>query len=129
MPWLVDHLPAIQTWLVTTALSVSATLGALGGIYRFFGERFFGHLFDRRLEAFKHSRAVELEAVKHDQNRSIEGLKAVIAHLSDRGKHSNEREYSAISDLWDKSVDLYYATNLCVVSFVQYPALNTMTKE
>jgi hypothetical protein len=109
--------------------SVVSALAALGLSYRFFAEKLFGHFFDRRLEAFKHERARELEQLKHEKTQEIEQLRAAIAHILDRGKHSNEREYEALSKIWEKAVDLYYATNTCVIMFVQYPPLNSMPTE
>jgi hypothetical protein len=131
--WFQAHWPHILSSIVATA----ATLGLS---YRLFAERLFGHFFDRRLEGFKAARAKELETFKHQQtqqiehlrherNQEIEQLKGQIGHLSDRGKHSNEREYTALSELWDKAVDLYFATNTCVISWIEHPQLNTMSDE
>jgi hypothetical protein len=123
----------VISWLETNWLvfftSVASALATLGLSYRFFAEKLFGHFFDRRLEAFKHERARELEQLKHEKNQEIEQLRAAIAHISDRGQHSNEREYEALSKMWEKAVDLYYATNTCVIMFVQYPSLNSMPAE
>jgi hypothetical protein len=126
MQWLQDHWPTIQTLLVNAAASIVSALAAVGISYRVFGEKLVGHFFDRRLEVFKHEQTVELEQIRHDRNQEIENLKAQIGHIADRGKHSNEREYTAISAIWENVVDLYYATNLCVVSFIQFPSLNSM---
>lgn len=115
-------------WLVFPTSVVSA-LATLGLSYRFFAEKMFGHFFDQRLEAFKYERARELEQLKHEKNQEIEQLRAAIAHISDRGKHSNEHEYEALNEMWRIAVDLYYATNTCVIMFVQYPPLNSMPFE
>jgi hypothetical protein len=40
--------------------------------------------------------------LKSEQDRQIEKLRADIGHLQDRGKHSNEREYAALSGIWEK---------------------------
>lgn len=121
------------SWLETNWLgfltSAGATLATLGLSYRFFAETLFVHFFDRRLEAFKHERTRELEQLKHAQDQEIERLRVEIDYISDRGKHSNEREYKALSKIWESAVDLYYATNTCIIMFVQYPPLNSMPIE
>jgi hypothetical protein len=112
--------------IITSTLSALATLGLS---YRFFAERLVGHFFDRKLEAFKHESARDLEQFKHQQNQEIEKLRGAVGHLSDRGKHSNEREYAAVSVLWEKAVELYFATNTCVISYIEFPSLNAMPAE
>jgi len=122
LPWLVDHWPTLLANGLTSVVTVGIAL-------RLFGERLLGHVFDKKLERFKHERARDLEQFKHPLNQEIERLRGEIGHLSDRGKHSNEREYSAASALWEKAVDLYFATNWCVVAWVEYPPLNAMDEE
>ena len=56
-------------------------------------------------------------------------LRADIGHLQDRGKHSNEREYAALTEIWEKFSDLHTATNNCVMGFVQFPDLQRMDEE
>ncbi len=68
MQWLIDHWSAIQTWLVTVVSSVVAGIAALGITYKFLAEKMVGHVFDRRLEGFKHERSRDLEQLKHRQN-------------------------------------------------------------
>jgi hypothetical protein len=127
--WLADHWAEIRHIAVNVFVSVVSALGALGATYRLFGEKLFGHFLDRRLQQLKHEHDIEIEQLKHNQNQVIENIRADIAHLSDRGKHSNEREYIALSAIWEKFVALYYATNVCVVSFVQYPDFNQMADD
>jgi hypothetical protein len=69
------------------------------------GEKLLSHHLERRLFA-----------LRHDQNEKIEELKAQLAHLSDRGQRSNQREFDAISAVWDKFVEAYLATNTCDTS-------------
>lgn len=120
--WLQDNWYVIATAVITA-------LGTTGITFRLFGERLLGHFFDRRLEAFKHERARDLEQFKHQQNQEIEELRGKVAHFSDRSQRSNEREFLATSALWEKVVDLYYATNMSVISYIEYPPLNTMPEE
>ena len=127
--WAIDHWPEIQAWLVHIGVSVISALAAVGFTFRVFGERLVGHYFDRRLEALKQQGAQELEQLKAVQAQTLEQLRTALAHLSDRSKHSNEREYAAASALWELAVDLYYATNNCVISDAEYPPLNKMPTE
>jgi hypothetical protein len=129
MQWIQEHWPTIESYLVHAAASIFSALTAVGITYRFFGEKLIGNFFDRRLEAFKHEQTVELGAIRHDQNQQIENLKAQISHITDRGIRSNEREYTALASIWEKYVDLHYATNVCVVGFTQFPELNNYSDE
>jgi hypothetical protein len=115
---------AIQFLLVNIALPAASVLAIL----RYFGDKIFGHVLDRRLEKEKERHELALTNLKHEQDRQIEDLRAKIVHLTDRGKHSNEREYSALSTIWEKYVDLYYATRVCVVAPMHYPTLNSMSE-
>ena len=70
-----------------------------------------------------------MENLKHEQNTKIESLKTELAHVIDRGQRSNEREYDALSQVWKKSIDAYYATNTAAISLLEYPNLDQMTDE
>jgi hypothetical protein len=122
LAWLENNWSAVVVNVVTT-------LATLGVLYRVFGEKLIGHFFDRRLEAFKNAQTRDLELLKHEHNQQIEQLRSEIGHLADRGKHSNEREYTALSAIWEKFVDLYYATSQCVIAFVQYPDFVRMSDD
>jgi hypothetical protein len=69
------------------------------------------------LQRQKEAHELKLEELKGEQNRQIETLRADIGHLQDRGKLSNEREYAALTEIWDKFSDLHTATSDCVMSF------------
>ncbi|WP_092262116.1 hypothetical protein [Bradyrhizobium sp. Rc3b] len=53
-----------------------------------------GYGFDKKLAALKRS---------HDDE--IDRLKDRLRHFEDRGKRSNEKEYEALSDIWEKFID------------------------
>ena len=91
-------------------------------------ERLFGHILDRRLQKEKERHELALASLKHEQDAQIEDLRAMIAHLTDGGKHSNEREYAAPNAIWEKFVDLYDATDQCIVGAMQYPDLTRMSE-
>jgi hypothetical protein len=127
-----------QAVLFNLLVSIGSSVASWVVIYRFFGEKLFGHFLDIRLqrqkadydvklEGLKHEQSEKLEALKYEQSKDIETLRAEISHLTDRGKHSNEREYLALSAIWEKYVDLHYATHTAVASFIQYPDLNNAT--
>jgi hypothetical protein len=122
----------LQYLFYNAVVSVGSTLVTLGAAYKLFGERLierlFGHILDGRLQKEKERHELALANLKHEQDAQIEDLRAKIAHLSDRGKHSNEREYAALSAIWEKCVDLYYATDQCIVGAMQYPDLTRMSE-
>jgi hypothetical protein len=115
--------------LLDLAIPAGSALVILWGVLRFFGEKIFGHVLDRRLQKEKERHEVALANLKHEQDAHIEDLRAKIVHLTDRGKHSNQREYSDLSKLWEKFVDLYYATRVSVVAAISFPPLNSMNEE
>jgi hypothetical protein len=110
----------IDVWAILSFLgqSILASGVALFAASTRLGERFLNHHFDKRLATFK-----------HDQEQAIEELRAKLEHISDRGKRSNEREFSALSGIWEKLIDAYLATNTCVSSLVEYPDLNSLTQD
>jgi hypothetical protein len=105
-----------EPYAVNIGVSIVSVLSIFGITLKFFGEKIFSHYLDGRLQK-----------LKHEQDKEIEALKAQIGHLSDRWKHSNEREYVALSTIWEKYVELYYATNVCAVQFAQFPNLNVLS--
>lgn len=71
------------------------------------GERFIGHIFDRRMEAER----------------------ARLAVLGDRGVRANELEFKAIRMAWEKFVDTYQATLQCVFQAVRHPDFSKMSDD
>ena len=109
--------------------SLGLTTAALWAAGRFFGEKLFGHWLEERLQSQKQAHAVELTKLKSEQDRQIELLRADIGHLQDRGKLSNEREYAALTEIWEKFSDLHTATINCVMRFLQFPDLQQMNDD
>jgi hypothetical protein len=123
--------------LISALASVGLTAATLWAAGRFLGEKLFGHWLDGRLQRQNQAHAVELaqlkgaqneglEKLKNEQNREIEKLRGDIAHLQDRGKHSNDREYTALTAIWENYSDLYTLTNACVIAYIRYPDLQGM---
>jgi methyl-accepting chemotaxis protein len=126
--------------LTHAAAVVGLTVAAFWVALRFFGEKLFGHWLEKRLqsqkeahefklEEFKREQNEELEDLKGAQNEKIEKLRGDIGHLQDRGKHSNEREYAALAEIWEKFSDLHTATNNCIMGFMQFPDLERMDND
>lgn len=84
---------------------------------------------DKKLEGFKGVQNRELETFKGKQSSELEQIKEQLSHLGDRGKRSNELEYKALSEVWEKFVDAYLATSRCVVAYLQFPDLNNLSRE
>jgi hypothetical protein len=76
------------------------------------------HHFERRLAE-----------VRHANDRGIEELRAELAHYEDRGRRANEREFEALSAIWDAFVDAFLKTNQVVVSYFEFPDLDQLSHE
>jgi hypothetical protein len=92
------------TFVGQAALASAATLWVASTKI---GERLLNHRLEKQLAKFK-----------HEQDQAIEGLRAELAHIADRGKHSNQREFDALSGLWEQFVDAFLSTNTAVVRFM-----------
>ena len=108
---------AIGAWLLQTiAASGVAILGFVVLRSTALGERLFSHHLERKIAELKHS-----------QNEAIEALRADLAHMGDRGRRANEKEFDALSLIWDSFVDAFLKTNQAVVSFMSFPDLDTLS--
>ena len=112
--------------LISALVSVGLTTAVLLAAGRFLGERLFGHWLEGRLQSQKEAHEVRLAELKSEQDRQIEELRGDIAHLQDRGKHSNDRECTALTAIWENYSDLYTLTNACVIAYIRYPDLQGM---
>jgi len=108
----------VISWLVQIAISAGVILAFFGLAPAKLGERLFGHYLDQRLAS-----------VRHEQNAKIEELKAQLSHLSDRGVRSNEREYNALTAVWDKFVEAHLSTQTCIASLIEHPDLHRLSDE
>jgi hypothetical protein len=70
-----------------------------------------------------------LEGFKADQNRELEQLKEQLSHVGDRGKRSNEMEFSSIELVWKALVKAWLSTNTCVGGSMTIPLFKTMSEE
>jgi hypothetical protein len=92
-----------------------ASAGTLAILSTRVGEKYFSHRLERSIEKLKH---------EHDEQ--IESLRAQLSHLSDRGRHANEREFEALSEIWDLFVEAFLSTNTAIASFMEYPDFSRM---
>lgn len=100
---------------------ISAVGGAIGAVLLLpskLGEMLFKYRFDKEIEGFK-----------ADQGAKLEKLREQLGHLGDRGRRSNELEFAAIREVWDKTVEAHLATANCIASFVEYPDLTRLSPE
>ena len=67
--------------------------------------------------------------MKHVYERNVEELRAHLSHFTDRGKHSNEKEYQALIAAWESYVAAYNAT--CAIGGIwsRHPDLNQMGED
>jgi hypothetical protein len=109
----------VWSWAIPFLLGAA---GGLGGVvlasFTRFGEGLVGHVFDRKMETFRHG-----------LDQQIEALRARLAVLGDRGVRSNELEYRATILVWESFVDAYMATLQCVMQAVRYPDFSRLSEE
>lgn len=86
------------------------------GLFRLLGERWLGHTFDKRLDAYRHER-----------DKDMERLRFEIAKLTDRSVNLHHREFDVIPNVWAKLLDAYHHTGSAVSPLQSYPNLDTMT--
>jgi hypothetical protein len=108
----------IVNWMLQTAATYGGVVLTFILARHWLVERLFGHYVELRLTN-----------LKHEQNSQIEALKEQLAHLGDRGKRSNEREFEALSAVWDKFVEAFLSTMSCAISFLSHPDLERMTDD
>lgn len=102
-------------WVIS---AIGGGIGALLFLPSKLGEILFKYRFDREIESFK-----------ADQGTKLEKLREQLSHLGDRGRRSNEMEFAAIREVWEKIVEAYVATHSCVVNLIQYPDLNPLSAQ
>jgi hypothetical protein len=110
-----NGLDAITILILQCVAAAAVTVGTLSTKI---GQRLLSHLFDERLAALKH---------EHDQQ--IEELRSSLSHIADRGQRSNEKEYAALSDIWEKFVDAYLAANSALIGLIRIPDLTDMSDD
>jgi hypothetical protein len=71
----------------------------------------------------------KLTDVKDAQNKEIERLKEQLSHLGDRGKRSNEMEFSAIRSVWEAFVEAWLSTNSAVIASIEVPDFAALSDE
>ena len=82
------------------------------------GERLISDVFERRLLGLRDA-----------QNRKIEELKEQLLHLGDRGKRSNELEFSAIRSVWELFVAAWLSTNTAVIASMDVPDFSSLSDD
>lgn len=111
-----------------TALLVGLPSGIAGAVLALFAlpmkwtDAMLKHRFDKLLERSKAELAAETAA-------GVEKIRERLGHLSDRGKRSNEREYEAVTLVWEKFVECFDHAYAAVVQFVQSPDLNNFSEQ
>lgn len=110
-----ETLNTLLQWFVS---ALGGALGAAALLLPKWGEGLLQHRISQKLEAFKSQQAGELE-----------GIKAQLAHLGDRGKRSNEMEFQAIEKVWRAFVKAWLSTNTCMGQLIQVPDFKRLTDE
>jgi len=110
-----DVWTAIYPWIVA---GLGGFVGAALLLPTKLGEALFSYRLGKALEGYK-----------ADQNRELERLKEQLNHVGDRGKRSNELEFSSIKLVWDAFVKAWLSTNTCVGGPTRIPLFKRMTEE
>jgi len=110
-----DVWTAIYPWIVA---GLGGFVGAALLLPTKLGEALFSYRLGKALEGYK-----------ADQNRELERLKEQLSHVGDRGKRSNEMEFSAIRLVWEKFVEAFLATNRGIAQLIESPDLRAMNEE
>jgi hypothetical protein len=95
-----------------------ASVGTLAILSTRVGEKYLSHRLERGMEK-----------LKHEHEELIESFRAQLSHLSDRGRHANEREFEALSEIWDLFVEAFLSTNTSIASFMEHPDFSNMSDE
>src|SRR5579872_3511217 len=106
---------AISPWFVS---AVGGAIGAALLLPTKFGEMLFKYRFDQAIEGYK-----------VQQGRELERLREQLNHLGDRGRRSNEFEFGAIREVWEKLTKAFLATGSCVANVIEYSDLNQLTSQ
>lgn len=106
---------AIHPWIIA---GLGGFLGATLLLPTKLGEALFSYRLGKALEGFK-----------ADQIRELERLKEQLSHVGDRGKRSNEMEFSSIKLVWDAFVKAWLSTNTCAALSLRIPRFEMMSEE
>jgi hypothetical protein len=112
---LMNFWSTFEPWVIS---AIGGAIGALLLLPSKLGEILFKYRFDKEIETFK-----------ADQGAKLERLREQLGHLGDRGRRSNEMEFAAIREVWEKIGEAYLATHNCVANFIQYPDLNPLSAQ
>jgi hypothetical protein len=110
-----DFWAAIYPWIVA---GLGGFVGAALLLPTKLGEALFSYQLGKSLEGFK-----------AEQSRELERLKEKLSHVGDRGKRSNEMEFSSIKLVWDAFVKAWLSTNTCIGMMIRIPRFETMSEE
>jgi hypothetical protein len=110
-----DVWTAVYPWIVA---GLGDFFGAVLLLPTKLGEALFSYRLGKALEGFK-----------ADQNRELERLKEQLSHVGDRGKRSNEMEFSSIKLVWDAFVKAWLSTNTCIGGPTRIPLFKRMSEE
>jgi hypothetical protein len=117
---------AIYPWIVA---GIGGFIGAALLLPTKLGEAIIKFQFDKSIENLKSDYARQLETLKAESARDLAKLTEQLNHMSDRGKHSNEREFEAITSIWEKFVDCFDRTEAAIVQYIEIPDLDNFTNE
>jgi hypothetical protein len=99
---------SLISWLLQTLVTSGiAIIGFVALTSTRVGERWLSHRFERQLAE----------------------LRAELARHEDRGRRANEREFDAVSAIWDAFVDAFLKTNQAVISYLEFPDLDQLSQE
>lgn len=105
--------------LVVIIVTTAGIGGAIGAwLFKLLGEKWISGFFERRMEAFK-----------HDQARDLEKMRFEMSTLLDRKTKVHQREYEILPEIWSCLVDSWHQTRAFVSPLRMYPDLLTSSDE
>jgi hypothetical protein len=110
-----EFLSAIYPWVIA---GLGGFIGAALLLPTKLGEAVFNYRLGKALEGFK-----------AEQSRELERLKEQLSHVGDRGKRSNEMEFSSIKLVWEAFVKAWLSTNTCIGTMMRIPLFENMSDE
>ncbi|WIW46957.1 hypothetical protein ML401_02215 [Bradyrhizobium sp. 62B] len=116
----------VSPWIIS---AIGGFIGAAMLLPTKLGEIIFKYRFDKSIEAAKSDYARELENLKAVSAQELAKINERLAHIGDRAKRSNEREYDSITKVWEKFVDCFDRAEAAIVQYTEIPDLDSFSDD
>ncbi len=113
------------------ALKPIGTAGGIGAVLvglKKVAEIWVAQQFKKEFADYEQNHRIQLESVRHERDKDITALKADLEYLKDRLSYANEKEFSAIDELWNKYIETHSSVKRAIFSYIQFPDLNRLSE-